>query len=263
MVTQIIDCEFDFSFFPFDEQVCTLPLVVSTWPTSRVVLKDPPVGRYTGPTRLLHYNLDRTTIRPKTFKIDGKMYSGVVLTLHLARRPALFVLIVYLPSCILLLITCSTLWMKCQNNGNRVRINSTSVVLIVFLLQWLILAVSAPGINHLTAIDAWLCFCIIFTLLHLGVHVLLEVFADEHDGDLFSRAPSRMLSSRVRDVKPVDTRSFYEGLVSKVVHMETKKLWSVPYWILFISRVISPILLIFFNVTYWPFVLYFRKNELP
>ncbi|KAL7630651.1 UNVERIFIED_CONTAM: hypothetical protein RMT77_019142 [Armadillidium vulgare] len=261
LAKQEVECEFDFTFFPFDEQLCQMSLVISSWPSYRLSLKDPVNGRYVGPVKLPHYTIVNTKAVRRTIKIDGKMHDGLVMIFHLKHRNSSLVISVYLPTFFLLILNCSTLWMV-GHHGKLARMQISGIILISIMIDWILMVNYTPQTGYLMAVDAWICFSAVYSILHVAVHILLDIFIEEHHLDPFSRIPSRLSSSRVRDVKPADANSLYDGMMFKISQMEAAKLWSVPYWILFISRVVSPVLLLFFNCAYWPFVLYFSKVEM-
>lgn len=189
-------------------------------------------------------------------QLGGRQHSGVVLQVRLARRSAFTVLAVYLPSFILLVVSTGSLWVS---HTSPARLVLSCGVVGAFLMLWVLTALTTPASGKVKAVDAWLCFCTMHTLLHVMLHVLLEVFSSQ-DGSvppLFSRVASRA-ASRTREVKPIETASIYDSLMLRVP--EDNKTWTVNYWISFIARVVSPSLVFFFNVCYWPFVFYFSTE---
>lgn len=191
-------------------------------------------------------------------QLGGRQHSGVVLQVRLARLSAFTVLSVYLPSFILLVVSTGSLWVA---HTSPARLVLSCGVVGAFLMLWVITALTSPASGKVKAIDAWLCFCTMHTLLHVMLHVLLEVFADDITvPPLFSRVASRAATSRTREVKPIDSH-IYDGLMLR--NTDDGKTWTVNYWISFIARVVSPALVFFFNVSYWPFVFYFSTESLP
>ncbi|XP_071527046.1 uncharacterized protein [Panulirus ornatus] len=257
---QPVDCDLDLSFYPFDVHECDLPLVLVPHAKrhARLVIGNNG-ARYTGIKGLSHFIVDQAKLKNQDAQLGGRVHSGVVLQVRLSRRPAYTVLAVFMPSFLLLGVSTGSLWMSLKTPARL--IISCSVV-GAFLMMWLITAITSPSTGKVKAVDAWLCFCTIHALLHATMHVLLEIFSQEGCvQQLFSRVVTRP-TSRMREVKPLDSgSSIYDDVV---MHMaETEHTWTVNYWITFIARVVSPILVVLFNIAYWPFVFYFNTNSLP
>lgn len=197
---------------------------------------------------------------PGLMQLGGRVHSGVVVQVRLSRRPAYTVLAVFLPSFMLLGVSTGSLWMSLKTPARL--IISCSVV-GAFFIMWLITAITSPSSGKVKAVDAWLCFCTMHALLHATLHVLLDIFSQEGGVQrFFSRVVSRPIS-RMREVKPLDTgSSIYDDVMMHMTESEDHT-WTVNYWITFIARVVSPILVVLFNIAYWPFVFYFNINPLP
>lgn len=191
------------------------------------------------------------------------MHSGVVVQVRLVRRTGYLVLAVFLPSFLLLGVSTGALWVA---HTVPARLMLSCSVIVSFFLLWILTTFTSPDSGQVKAVDAWLCFCSIHSLIHAILHVLLEVFSQEGVmtgiPPLFSRATSRA-PSRTREVKPMDTGSFYGSLMVRVPELEDQNSWTVNYWINFIARIVSPALVLLFNIAYWPFVFYFSGVSLP
>nr|XP_053643361.1 uncharacterized protein LOC128696252 [Cherax quadricarinatus] len=255
---QTIDCYFDLSFYPFDVHVCELPLVLVPHGVNHArLLTGINSVKYTSFSRLSNFEVVEAKMKSQNAQLGGRVYSGVVLQVQLARQAGYMVLAIFLPSSVLLGVSTGSLWMS---NKTPSRLIISCFVVVAFLMMWLITAITSPSSGKVKAVDAWLCFCIMHSLLHATLHVLLEVFSEEGGvQQLFSRVVSRP-SSRLREVKPIDSGSLYSNIINGMPEGET---WTVGYWITLIGRVVSPILILVFNLVYWPFVFYFNVNDLP
>ncbi|XP_068218589.1 uncharacterized protein [Palaemon carinicauda] len=258
-VLRPIDCNFDLSFYPFDVHLCelTLVLVPHNINHARLVLSNNG-ARYTGITRLSDFSFEDLKIRKKDIKIGAEEHSGVVLSMRLTRRSAYIIVSVILPSFLMLGISTASLWMTVQaNNSTRLIVNCC--VCGGFLILWLIASFNSPTTGRVKALDVWLCFCTMHSILLLFLQVFVDIFFPAEPTPLFSRALSRA-PSRMREVKPIESGSIYDNLMRVPDNEET---WTASYWILFIARVVSPALVILFNAAFWPFVVYFSRNPLP
>ncbi|XP_037790586.1 gamma-aminobutyric acid receptor exp-1-like [Penaeus monodon] len=262
-VLQPIDCDFDLSFYPFDVHECILPMVLVPHAAkhARLVI-GPSSARYTGQVGLKDFSMDKVKVESRDATMSGVAHSGVVLRLQLSRRPAYQVLAVILPSFILLAISTTSLWMSCTTKTPS-RLIVSCCVTGAFLLLWAISALTSPSTGRVKALDVWLCFCTMHALLHDITHVAIDIFSGRDcsgASQLFSRVTSRPVS-KMREVKPIESGSIYDSLMMRLGPEDDH--WTAGYWITFIARVVSPVLVILFNATFWPFVLYFNINPLP
>ncbi|XP_045608886.2 uncharacterized protein [Procambarus clarkii] len=256
---QPIDCYFDLSFYPFDMHVCELPFVLLPHAKNHARLH---IGqnnvRYTGFSRLTYFELVEASLKYQNVELGGRVHSGVVLQVQLARYSSYVVLAIFLPSFLLLMVSTGSLWMPHKTSS---RLVISCFVVAAFLMMWLIAAFTCPGSGKAKAVDAWLCFCTIHALLHASLHVLQEVFSGGGGvNQMFQRGTSRH-SSRICEVKPIDSASLYDSLMLRIP--ENEHTWTAGYWITLIGRVVSPVLVIVFNLIYWPFVFYFNVNSVP
>ncbi|KAK8397684.1 hypothetical protein O3P69_004463 [Scylla paramamosain] len=253
-----LNCFFDLSFYPFDVHVCELPMMLLPHEARHTrLITGTNSAKFTGLKGLAYFEIEEFNIKIQDAQLGGRQYSGVVLQVRLARRSAFTVLAVYLPSFVLLVVSTGSLWVS---HTSPARLVLSCGVVGAFLMLWVITALTSPASGKVKAIDAWLCFCTMHALLHVMLHVLLEVFADDITvPPLFSRVASRAATSRTREVKPIDT-NIYDSLMLR--DTDDGKTWTVNYWISFIARVVSPALVFFFNVSYWPFVFYFSTDSL-
>ncbi|KAK4304090.1 hypothetical protein Pmani_023952 [Petrolisthes manimaculis] len=257
---QPIDCHFDLSFYPFDEHICELPLVLVPHGYRHArLITGTNSAKFTGLSSLTHFTIDGITLKQNNYEVSGRLHSGVVLQVRLVRRSGYIVLAIFLPSFLLLGVSTGALWVA---HTIPARLVLSCSVIISFSLLWILTAFTSPDSGQVKAVDAWLCFCSVHSLIHAILHVLLEVFSQEGGTmsmpPLFSRAPSR-----TREVKPMDSGSIYGSLMVRVPELEDQNSWTVNYWINFIARIVSPALVLFFNIAYWPSVFYFSIEVLP
>ncbi|XP_066974177.1 glycine receptor subunit alpha-4-like [Macrobrachium rosenbergii] len=258
-VLRPIDCNFDLSFYPFDVHTCELTLVLVPHSMKHARLVLPNNGaRYTGVTRLSDFTFDDLEIRNEEVKIGAEEHSGVVLSMRLSRHSAYIMVSVILPSFILLGISMASLWMTSQASGST-RLLVSCGATGAFLALWLIASFNSPTTGRVKALDVWLCFCTMHSVLLTLLHVFVDIFGPTESPTLFSRVMSRS-PSRMREVKPIESGSIYDNLIRVP---DSDDAWTASYWIVFIARVVSPALVVLFNASFWPFVIYFSRNPLP
>ena len=254
-----VTCDFDYKFFPFDEHRCEIPIALVPHSSEHVCF-DRIISKYLGGVSIPVFNIPGAYIKHQGIDLDGKNHCGVVLEIFLIRRSALIFISVFLPSIILIFINSASLWIN-GNEPSLLRLIVSFVVLFSLLILWLLISLSSDVQGQVRAIDVWLSFCTTHSLLHILVHVLAEVFAVSKTQRLFVRG-SRP-GSRSREIKPIESVSIYDSFIKTAQEMDGDHLWTPNYWIIFIARVVSISLIVLFNITFWPFVLYYSGNQLP
>ncbi|XP_076048217.1 uncharacterized protein LOC143029456 [Oratosquilla oratoria] len=252
----VFDCEFDLSYYPFDIHTCEVTFVLTPLGKDHMqLILGPNSIRYIGAPGMTKYHVSHVDLKLDETEIGGVTHSSVVLSMKFSRSCSFTVMAIYVPSIFLLILCNSTLWMYGLERSIS-RLAMGFFVFLSFMMLWHLQALMSPSTGRFRAVDVWLCFCTTHTFLHVVVHVCLDIFSG-YGPHQIPHMPSRP-PSRLREVKPMENGSVYENIMLQAY--DPDHLWTVNYWITFISRIVSPILFIIFNFCYWPFVFYFNER---
>ena len=245
------------TYFPFEEHICTLKLTAKTRHTLLKPLAATAPDQYTS-----HFIVEKVQLKSVQKVVDGYTITKAILRVHLKRLFGFYVVVVFIPSFILLGINSAALWVL---EPPEYRLCTSIFVVVTFFVQWVIIACNSPVSSTIRAIDVWMSYCTVHSLLHLAIHVIINAVSTPdprgRSSSLFSSMSSRPIS-RLRQIKPLETTNLYDALLAKLASEENENTWTHAYWIMFSARVVSPVLTLLFLATYWPFVVFYTKLTL-
>ena len=165
--TLALACPMKLHYFPMDTQTCRISIQSYGYSSDEIRL-DWVHGRLIAPEQELlpNFHVKGFKLTSRQVHIDGKTYEGLEFHVKLSRAVGFYVIQIYLPSTLLVVISWFSLWMN-RLIAERIGLGLTTVLTITTLLSSL--NATAPKIPYIKAIDVYMgiCFSFVFvSLLH-------------------------------------------------------------------------------------------------
>ncbi|KAK4310370.1 hypothetical protein Pmani_018063 [Petrolisthes manimaculis] len=170
-------CDPDLYKFPFDTQTCYLfmPLYVNVVVGNITTL---PLYR----SRLLEYEVENMTLTLKQFSLYDSGSENLVLTTRFRHLYGYYIISIYLPTLLLILISYATFFFNFDDFTDRIMVSVTALLVLSTFLSTA--SSSMARVSYLTLIDIWLSFSIgcvfIICISHTVLLMLLRSSKDHH-----------------------------------------------------------------------------------
>ncbi|XP_049801112.1 glutamate-gated chloride channel-like [Schistocerca nitens] len=166
-ISMTLSCPMDLRRYPHDVQVCSLMMGSYGWKTDDVVLlwKDGDPVQIMSNLHLSLFTLEKfLTDYCNTATTTGD-YSCLKVELLLRREFNYYMIHVYLPSCMLVIMSWASFWLDRGDTASRLSL--VVAALLVLAVQVSRVYASVPQVAYTMAIDVWIggCFTFVFTAL--------------------------------------------------------------------------------------------------
>ncbi|ROT63777.1 putative glycine receptor subunit alpha-2 [Penaeus vannamei] len=277
LYTATYSCDFLLAMFPFDSQECSLNFTLVSAASTYMVL-EPGLSLYSGPTFLIEYQIGTTTISSSN---EGE-FSVIQVKVRFYRRYTFYLLTLYIPTVLLILIAYATFFFNPDDFNSRVVVAVTSLLVLTSLLTQTSNALLKT--SYFKLIDIWLFVSIVIiflvillqTLVNFSVQKTRSNTADSFIGRLVNRitgprvlaskntrviniaGPPRSSSSIVwgDEVSKTSTRTIRGGQEEGKKTRDTADLKDegpdgVNMALMVKSRIVVPLIYLVFNLCYW------------
>ena len=267
-------CSPDVMLFPFDVVTCSLVLSSFGYTKDEVSYQWTEEGLHIDET---NNNVDHIGFFLKGKKIEphemdyGDKYSGLRLTMFLKRKYSAYVMQVYFPAALIVILSWTIFWINLNATPARASLGVTTV-LTMLTLATQSTSQNAKHVNgKVTAIDVYLWICFVFVIFAMLEFALSDYTThkppkqSEEDKDTknsFKRVDNEDVESF--DVRnPINRgRSSVKGKLMRIKDRIAKKdgAWGVVNQM---ARVLFPLCFVVFNGVYWSvlLVLISRKHS--
>ncbi|KAK3860779.1 hypothetical protein Pcinc_033186 [Petrolisthes cinctipes] len=170
-------CDPDLYKFPFDTQTCYLfmPLYVNVVVGNITTL---PLYR----SRLLEYEVENMTLALKQFPLYDGGEEHLVLTTRFRHLYGYYIISIYLPTLLLILISYATFFFNFDDFTDRIMVSVTALLVLSTFLSTA--SSSMARVSYFTLIDIWLSFSIVCVFIicisHTVLLILLRSSEDHH-----------------------------------------------------------------------------------
>ncbi|XP_046988677.1 glutamate-gated chloride channel-like [Schistocerca americana] len=166
-ISMTLSCPMDLRRYPHDVQVCSLMMGSYGWKTDDVVLlwKDGDPVQIMSNLHLSLFTLEKfLTDYCNTATTTGD-YSCLKVELLLRREFNYYMIHVYLPSCMLVIMSWASFWLDRGDTASRLSL--VVAALLMLAVQVSRVYASVPQVAYTMAIDVWIggCFTFVFTAL--------------------------------------------------------------------------------------------------
>ncbi|XP_071537664.1 uncharacterized protein [Panulirus ornatus] len=223
-------CNMQLLYYPFDVQVCVIPVVMASASVEYLVFEKP-VAEYLGEKALTEVEVGEISVIVKN--TTGDSMSSAVVSVKLRRRYAFFMTSTYFPTMLLLLVGYGTLYISLAMLQVRSIMSLTTLLVLTSLYTQT--AASLPKTSYLKAIDIWLLYCIIVLVIIIVSHIFTDFVTNLNK-------PMKVLPAKTAVSKSSKFESF----------KTTPK--NLGPALIRLMRILIPISFFIFNGFYWMFV---------
>lgn len=166
-LTVTSSCPMKLQYFPMDRQQCTIEAesygysvedIIYKWAHNTSVERDETIS-------LPQFDIIRTEQRTRTENLSSGTYSRLVAEIHFARRMGYYLIQIYIPSSLIVVISWVSFWLHRNASPARVQLGVTTVLTMTTLMSSTNAAL--PKISYVKSIDVFLgtCFVMVFAAL--------------------------------------------------------------------------------------------------
>lgn len=166
-LTVTSSCPMKLQYFPMDRQQCTIEAesygynvkdIIYHWARSTAVERDKTIS-------LPQFDIIRTEQKTRIEELSSGTYSRLVAEIHFARRMGYYLIQIYIPSSLIVVISWVSFWLHRNASPARVQLGVTTVLTMTTLMSSTNAAL--PKISYVKSIDVFLgtCFVMVFAAL--------------------------------------------------------------------------------------------------
>lgn len=166
-LTVTSSCPMKLQYFPMDRQQCTIEAesygynvkdINYRWARDTAVERDNKIS-------LPQFDIIRTEQKTRIEELSSGTYSRLVAEIHFARRMGYYLIQIYIPSSLIVVISWVSFWLHRNASPARVQLGVTTVLTMTTLMSSTNAAL--PKISYVKSIDVFLgtCFVMVFAAL--------------------------------------------------------------------------------------------------
>ncbi|XP_032665158.1 glutamate-gated chloride channel isoform X2 [Odontomachus brunneus] len=289
-ISLTLSCPMNLKLYPLDRQVCSLRMASYGWTTNDLVFlwKEGDPVQVVKNLHLPRFTLEKFLTDYCNSKTNTGEYSCLKVDLLFKREFSYYLIQIYIPCCMLVIVSWVSFWLDQSAVPARVSLGVTT--LLTMATQTSGINASLPPVSYTKAIDVWTGVCLTFVFGALLEFALVNYASrsDMHSDNIKKQFPaSEMEHSSSIDpsselLEPDGSANFAmkplvrhpEDSIDKLrqceIHMQPRKKNCCRSWLSkfptrskridVISRIFFPIVFAFFNLAYWSTYL-FREEE--
>ncbi|XP_013391819.1 glycine receptor subunit alpha-3 isoform X1 [Lingula anatina] len=260
-----LNCEFDLVKFPMDNQTCRIKMESYAHSTTDLIFKWVDRVQYdeTLDNTLPEFELDGISTGDCTAVYSTGSFTCLYMDLHVTRDLRYYILNVYLPSVIVVLLSFVNFWIDATAVPARTTVGIVTILTVT--TQSVTLQDRLPKVSYIKAIDVWLSVCLVFVvgsmLEYAVVNVMLqrerrhkEKIAHQSLNRLSSNGDISKDTQKDQSITPVESQFEKEELSDRLstiqsANYEHKQTPSEK--VDYVSRIAFPVLFFSFNIVYW------------
>lgn len=166
-LTVTSSCPMKLQYFPMDRQQCTIEAesygynvkdITYHWARDTAVERDKTIS-------LPQFDIIKTEQKTRIEELSSGTYSRLVAEIHFARRMGYYLIQIYIPSSLIVVISWVSFWLHRNASPARVQLGVTTVLTMTTLMSSTNAAL--PKISYVKSIDVFLgtCFVMVFAAL--------------------------------------------------------------------------------------------------
>lgn len=255
-VSLTLSCPMNLKLYPLDRQMCPMQIASYGWATDDLVYlwkKEDPVQIGSGislPRFVIEkYSSDYCNVNTSTGE-----YSCLLMELTLKREFSYYMLTIYVPTCMLVIVSWFSFWIDPKAVPARVALGVTT--LLTMSTKTASISNSLPPVAYTKAVDLWTGVCIFFVFFALLEYTAVNAAA-RTDAKRLTAAKSRQSNGKEEEE---EGNTYCElALLPK-----RKNNWILQWLGRFpsrakkidvVSRILFPIIFASFNLVYWGYYL--------
>ncbi|XP_071952561.1 glycine receptor subunit alpha-2-like isoform X2 [Antedon mediterranea] len=258
-ISLTLACDMELQHFPMDCQICSLNIESYGYNTKELMFrwrKDNPLNMEPN-MAIPRFILDNATTNDSCIKtfITGN-FSCAKVHFYLSRQMQSYVLQVYIPSVLLVVISWLSFWIDARAAPARVALGITTVLTVTTMTAGI--QETLPAVTYAKAIDIWMAMCLCFVFLCLFEYALANYFLVvetnlnkngsmlEGNTNSFELQSCQQTISNNQEPKSSKTEINEPHLRFRWMRHITAR--NLDYS----ARIVFPLLFVIFNLLYWP-----------
>ncbi|XP_053214290.1 glutamate-gated chloride channel-like [Panonychus citri] len=271
-ISLLLACPMDLKYYPLDEQECYMRMASYGYTTDDLVFrwKDGDPVQITSNLHLPRFALQKVKTAYCTSRTNTGEYSCLKVFLDFKREFSYYLIQIYMPCCMLVIVSWVSFWL--DPNAIPARVSLGVTTLLTMATQISGINASLPPVSYIKAIDVWTGVCLAFVFGALLEFALVN-YASRSDAHRAAREFNGMRYQRRWDkdgnVISDETSYALRPLVIKGNEYSNKNIFS-RWWSKFptrskridvVSRIFFPLMFCLFNVVYWVTYLFRHKKD--
>ncbi|XP_062714824.1 glutamate-gated chloride channel isoform X10 [Aedes albopictus] len=283
-ISLTLACPMNLKLYPLDRQVCSLRMASYGWTTADLVFlwKEGDPVQVVKNLHLPRFTLEKFLTDYCNSKTNTGEYSCLKVDLLFKREFSYYLIQIYIPCCMLVIVSWVSFWLDQGAVPARVSLGVTT--LLTMATQTSGINASLPPVSYTKAIDVWTGVCLTFVFGALLEFALVNYASRSADraADIQRenmkkkrREMEQVSLDAASDLLDTDSNATFAMLRQCEVHMQPPKRPNCcrTWWSRFptrqcsrskridvISRITFPLVFALFNLVYWSTYL-FREEE--
>ncbi|CAJ0588043.1 unnamed protein product [Cylicocyclus nassatus] len=268
-ISLVLSCPMHLQYYPMDVQQCFIDLASYAYTTADIEYvwkKQDPVQLKQGlSSSLPSFHLNNVSTTYCTSKTNTGAYSCLRTVLQLKRQFSYYLLQLYIPSCMLVIVSWVSFWIDRTAVPARVTLGVTT--LLTMTTQSSGINAKLPPVAYIKAIDVWIGACLTFIFCALLEFALVTYVANRTQPKKRENKTAKALLLKTNEGALVPRIVMDQELEkTKVLQSRNRRNPSRSFWLWLetrtdwkdaskrpdlVSRMLFPILFVSFNVAYW------------
>nr|UOV21294.1 histamine-gated chloride channel, his-3 [Ixodes ricinus] len=253
-LTLLLSCAMKFETYPHDTQVCTMKIESLSYTTDDLIFNwDDEVPLVVDDAiELPQHNLVETALSDCTTVYSTGNFTCIQVTFTLKRRLGYYMFHTYIPTCLIVIMSWISFWIKPEAVPARVTLCVTS--LLTLSTQHAQSQKSLPPVSYIKAIDIFMSSCTVFVFASLMEYALVNILMGETDESLVYR---KVTGAVALSAKVTETRRLSNGAPTQKIETTPATSGGLPrrrdraLLVDKISRVVFPLSFVILNTVYW------------
>ncbi|BES91300.1 histamine-gated chloride channel [Nesidiocoris tenuis] len=180
-LTLKLSCVMDFMIYPHDTQECKLQMESLSHTTDDLVFQwDPVTPLVVENVELPQQQLVKNNTADCTQVYSTGNFTCLEVVFVLKRRLGYYLFHTYFPTCLIVIMSWISFWIKPEAAPARVTLGVTS--LLTLSTQHAKSQASLPPVSYIKAVDAFMSVCTVFVFLALMEYCLVNIVLGDNDG---------------------------------------------------------------------------------
>ncbi|XP_044017404.1 glutamate-gated chloride channel isoform X8 [Aphidius gifuensis] len=284
-ISLTLSCPMNLKLYPLDRQTCSLRMASYGWTTDDLVFvwKEGDPVQVVKNLHLPRFTLEKFLTDYCNSKTNTGEYSCLKVDLLFKREFSYYLIQIYIPCCMLVIVSWVSFWLDQSAVPARVSLGVTT--LLTMATQTSGINASLPPVSYTKAIDVWTGVCLTFVFGALLEFALVNYASrsDMHRENIKKKYREIEHSSSVEEpdgtanfqMKPLVRHREDTMLMDKMrqceIHMQPQKKNCCRSWLSkfptrskridVISRIVFPLVFALFNLAYWSTYLFRQETE--
>ncbi|XP_077544698.1 glycine receptor subunit alpha-3-like [Haemaphysalis longicornis] len=251
-LTLLLSCAMKFETYPHDTQVCTMKIESLSYTTDDLVFSwddDVPLV-VDDAIELPQHNLVETSLSDCTTVYSTGNFTCIQVTFTLKRRLGYYMFHTYIPTCLIVIMSWISFWIKPEAVPARVTLCVTS--LLTLSTQHAQSQKSLPPVSYIKAIDIFMSSCTVFVFASLMEYALVNILMGETDESLvYRKARPVNLAAKVTESRRLSNGAPTQKIETAPSSTGLPRRRDRALLVDKISRVVFPLSFVILNTVYW------------